>query len=553
MVSNELSADTASTASEIVWWKHGVVYQIYPRSFQDSNGDGIGDLQGIIDRLDYLNDGTPESLGIHAIWLSPFYPSPMADFGYDVADYNDVDPMFGDLETFDRLVAEAHKRGMKIIIDYVPNHSSSEHPWFLESRSSRDNPKRDWYIWRDAKPDGTPPNNWGSWFGGSAWEWDETTGQYYLHLFDKGQPDLNWRNPEVYSAMMDVLKFWLDRGVDGFRMDVVHFILKHPDLLDNPIREGITVDPQALDFFMYQEHRYDIAQPEVHAINRDFRRLLDSYGETVAVGEIFMEDIHEWAKYYGDAEGAEFHVPFNFRLMELKKWDATAFRTDVELMESAIPDHAWPNYVLGNHDQKRLATRYGARNARTAGMLLLTLRGTPTLYNGDELIMEEGKIPLSKIQDPQGVNLGAERSRDGCRTPMQWDASENAGFSTVEPWLPVSDDYQTRNVAVQKGDPRSSLNFYRKLLSLRNGSPALTLGSYRALEAPEDTYVYVRAYGNEIKLVALNFSDEPKTIDLSRAGNIVLSTEMDREGALNGSTLDLRPNEGVLIELLPVE
>jgi alpha-glucosidase len=477
----------------------------------------------------------------------------MADFGYDVADYRNVDPMFGDLETFDRLVAEAHKRGMKIIIDYVPNHSSSEHEWFKESRSSRDNLKRDWYIWRDAKPDGTPPNNWGSWFGGSAWEWDETTGQYYLHLFDKGQPDLNWRNPEVHSEMMDVLKFWLERGVDGFRMDVVHFILKHPDLLDNPLREGAVLDPDALDFFAYQEHRYDIAQPEVHEINRQFRRLLDSYGETVAVGEIFMEDIHEWAKYYGETDAEEFHVPFNFRLMELKKWDAEAFRADVDLMESAIPEHAWPNYVLGNHDQKRLATRYGARNARTAGMLLLTLRGTPTLYNGDELGMEEGKIPPHKIQDPQGVNLGAERTRDACRTPMQWDASENAGFSTVEPWLPVSEDYQTRNVAVQRADPTSIYNFYRKLLWMRNGSQALTLGSYRALQSPEGTFVYLREYAGETKLIALNFSDAPQTIDISRAGQVIMSTQMDRDDALNGSTLDLRPNEGVLIELQPVE
>ncbi len=534
------------------WWKRGVVYQIYPRSFQDSNGDGIGDLQGVIDRLDYLNDGTPNSLGVTAIWLSPFFPSPMADFGYDVSDYCNVDPLFGNLETFDRLVAEAHQRGIKIIIDYVPNHTSSEHPWFKEARSSRDNPKRDWYIWRDAKPDGSVPNNWGSWFGGSAWEWDEHTGQYYLHLFDKAQPDLNWRNPDVYSAMMDVLKFWLERGVDGFRMDVVHLILKHPDLLDNPLREDIVVDPEALDIFMYQHHVYDTDQPEVHEIMRDFRRLLDSYGEVVGVGEIFMEDVHRWTRYYGENESDEFHIPFNFRLLRMPHWDAAAFRADVELMESVIPDYAWPNYVLGNHDTKRLATRHGPQNARTAGMLLLTLRGTPTLYNGDEIGMEEGIIPPHMIRDPQGIILGAERSRDGCRTPVQWDASTGAGFTSGEPWLPLSDDYQTRNIAVQSQDPTSIYNFYRRMIWYRNQSPALSIGDYRSLESPDGTFVYLREHGDEQLLIALNFSDDPQTVEVSRAGNVVISTLMDRDEMLDGRTLELRPNEGVVIELEPL-
>jgi alpha-glucosidase len=550
MVSSEVSD---VMAEQSVWWKHGVIYQIYPRSFQDSNSDGIGDLQGIIDRLDYLNDGTPQSLGITAIWLSPFYPSPMADFGYDVADYCDVDPMFGDLETFDRLIAEAHKRGIKIIIDYVPNHTSDQHPWFIESRSSRDNPKRDWYIWRDAKPDGSPPNNWGSWFGGSAWQWDEATGQYYLHLFDKAQPDLNWRNPKVYKEMMDVLKFWLERGVDGFRMDVVFLILKHPDMPDNPLRENAVIEPDTQDIFAHLQHVYDADQPEVHEIMRDFRRLLDSYGERVGVGEIFMDDLERWVKYYGENEHDEFHIPFNFRLLQRPTWDADAFRNEVEMLEAAIPDYAWPNYVLGSHDAKRFATRYGPRNARTGGLMLLTLRGTPTFYNGDELGMEEGNIPPEKIQDPQGINLGADRSRDGCRTPMQWDASENAGFSTVEPWLPVSDDYQTRNVAVQSADPTSSLNFYRKLIWMRTASSALTFGSYRALESPEGTFVYLREHGEETKLIALNFSDDPQTIAISRAGQVVLSTQMDREETLNGNSLELRPNEGILVDLQPLK
>ncbi|MCI0397708.1 MAG: alpha-amylase [Chloroflexi bacterium] len=401
------------------WWQRGVVYQIYPRSFQDTTADGVGDLQGILDRLDYLN-GTPESLGIDAIWISPFYPSPMADFGYDVADYCDVDPLFGDLDTFDRLVAEAHRRDIKIIIDYVPNHTSDQHAWFVESRRSRHNPKRDWYIWQDPKPDGSPPNNWGSFFGGPAWTFDEETGQYYLHQFVKEQPELNWRNPEVRQAMMDALRFWLDRGVDGFRMDVVGLLIKDEQLRDNPPNPNASPDLPPNAIFHRQLQVYNMDRDEVHEIIRDFRRLLDEYNDRCAIGELWYE-LPRWIRYYGE-NGEGLHLPFNFRLMQ-QPWQAQAMRRSVDELEAALPGFAWPNYVLGNHDIRRLVSRFGSQaQARVAAMLLLTLRGTPTLYYGDELGMENGVIPPEKIQDPQGINLGPEWTRDVARTPMQWDS-----------------------------------------------------------------------------------------------------------------------------------
>jgi alpha-glucosidase len=531
------------------WWQRGVVYQIYPRSFKDSNHDGVGDLQGIISHLDYLNDGTTESLGIDAIWISPFFPSPMADFGYDVADYTDVDPLFGDLETFDRLIEAAHKRGIKVIIDFVPNHSSDQHEWFIESRSSRDNPKRDWYIWRDPKPDGSPPNNWGSWFGGPAWTFDETTGQYYLHSFVKEQPDLNWRNPEVYEAMLDVLRFWLERGVDGFRMDVVFLLVKHPELPDKPLRADVDfgkVSPN--DLYGMQIHMYDRDQEGIHDVLSDFRRLTDSYGDTCIIAEIWVDDLSRWVRYYGE-EGSGVQLPFNFRLMEIPEWNAALIRQSVDEFEEALPAHGWPNYVLGSHDKTRIATRIGQAQARVAAMLMLTLRGTSTLYNGDEIGMEEGDIPPDKIQDPQGLNLGPERSRDGCRAPLQWDDSAYAGFSTVEPWLPVNDDYSERNVAAQRHQAGSILNLYRRLMWYRKDTPALYGGDYRSFASPDGTYVYLREAGGERRLIALNFTHEEKSVTLPYSGEIAVSTHMDRQEAVSG-TLVLRPDEGVIIAVM---
>jgi len=534
------------------WWQRGVVYQIYPRSFADTTSNGVGDLQGVIKKLDYLNDGSADSsssLGIDAIWLSPFYPSPMADFGYDVADYCDVNTIFGRLENFDLLVSEAHRRGIKIIIDYVPNHSSNQHPWFIESRNSRDSAKRDWYIWRDPKPDGSLPNNWGSVFGGPAWTWDEPTGQYYFHQFLKEQPDLNWRNPEVRQAMFDVLHFWLDRGVDGFRMDVVGMIMKDTEMRDNPPDPNADPHLPENDIFRRNLHLYNEDQEEVHQILREFRKILDQYGDRCVIGELWYK-LPSWVKYYGQ-NGDGLHLPFNFRLLDLP-WDAMAFRRSVDELEAALPPFGWPNYVLGNHDRRRLASRVGTSQARVAAMLLLTLRGTPTLYYGDELGLENGIITLDIMQDPQGHNLGLEKTRDQERTPMQWNSQPYAGFSTVEPWLPVGPDYEERNVAVQKADPASILNLYRQLLMYRRNTPALVQGAYRSLDVEhEDCFVYLREHPEGPRIIALNFTDQPRSISVpcKDHGEIALSTYLDRTGKVSLSELSLRPHEGIIIEM----
>ncbi|MEM1271444.1 MAG: alpha-amylase family glycosyl hydrolase, partial [Bacteroidota bacterium] len=424
------------------WWKTGVVYQVYPRSFQDANRDGVGDLAGILSRVGYL----AHTLGIDAVWLSPFYRSPMADFGYDVADYTDVDPIFGTLEDFDELRAAIHAHGLKLIVDFVPNHSSDQHPWFMESRLSKESPKRDWYVWRDPAPDGGPPNNWLSVFGGSAWTFDEPTGQYYLHSFLEEQPDLNWRNPDVEAAMHDALRFWLDRGVDGFRLDVAHFIMKDPELRDNPLASDAGEYHKDMGDYDTQEHIHDKGHPDVHAAFARIRQVLDEYPDRYSVGEIHEFDWEQWASYYGNGKGL--HMPFNFGLLKAK-WEAGSVREIVDAVEAAVPDNGWPNYVLGNHDEKRIATRLGEPQSRAAAVLLLTLRGTPTLYYGDELGMREASIPDALQQDPWGQRVPG-LGRDGCRTPMQWDASSNAGFTEAAmPWLPVQSGYPHRNVAAE--------------------------------------------------------------------------------------------------------
>jgi alpha-glucosidase len=535
----------AISSSNLHWWQRGVVYQIYPRSFMDSNHDGIGDLQGVIQKLDYLS-----ILGIDAIWFSPIFPSPMADFGYDVSNYCDIHPMFGDLAIFDRLVAEAHQRGMKVIIDWVPNHTSDQHPWFLESRRSISDPKRDWYIWRDPKAGGEPPNNWGSFFGGPAWTYDAATGQYYLHQFCIEQPELNWRNPAVRAAMLDTLRFWLKRGVDGFRMDVVGLLVKDKDLRDNPPDPDASPDLPPNDVFNRQLHVYNLDQDEVHDIVRDIRGVLDEYDDRCGIGELWGP-LPRWVKYYG-AHGEELHLPFNFRLMDDATWKASVMRRSVDDMEAILPSFAWPNYVLGNHDRIRLATRFGGQpQARLAAMMLLSLRGTPTIYYGDELGFENGVIPPEKIQDPQGINLGPERTRDVARTPMQWDASPNAGFSIVESWLPVSADFTTRNVEVQLKDPGSILNLYRKLLALRRDTPALYGGSYQPVDTSgADCFAYLRQDVDEKWLVVLNFSDRAELVSVNPGnGLILLSTHLDRQEKVSLKELALRPYEGVIIEV----
>lgn len=537
--------------TDFFWWQTGVVYQIYPRSFQDSNQDGIGDLAGITQRLDYLSD----ILGVDAIWLSPFYPSPMADFGYDVSDYENVDPMFGTLEDFDRLVSEAHRRILRVIIDFVPNHTSDQHPWFIESRSSRDSPKRDWYFWRDPKPDGSLPNNWLSLFGGKAWEYDEKTRQYYLHIFLKEQPDLNWRNPEVKAAMLGALRFWMERGVDGFRLDVAHFIMKDPELRDNPPNPDFRKAEFPAGEYPTQLHIHDIAHPDVHKVFREIRQLLNAYSKErprYSVGEIHLFNWKEWAKYYGENLD-ELHMPFNFAFIRHTPWQPKAIQAVVEGIEAAVPPGAWPNYVMGNHDEPRLASRFGKEQARLAAMLLLTLRGTPTLYQGDELGMENVEIPLEKQQDPFGLRVPGS-GRDLCRTPMQWTPGENAGFSEagVETWLPLSPKYPMENVEIELKDDQSILNLYRRLLALRKATPALNRGSYTTTgETTDACFSFLRQADGKKLLITLNFSGNeihPLTGMLGK-GEIKLSTNLDRSGTISFDTLHLRPHEGLIIEI----
>ena len=537
--------------SPYLWWKNGVIYQIYPRSFQDSNGDGIGDLEGVIQRMDYLTD----TLGVDAIWLSPFYPSPMADFGYDVSNYTDVDPMFGDLEIFDRLVDLAHRRNLQVIIDFVPNHTSDQHPWFAASRQSRTNPKRSWYVWRSAKPDGSLPNNWLSNFGGPAWEFDQKTGQYYLHSFLKEQPDLNWRNPQVKSAMFDAIRFWLDRGVDGFRLDVAHFIMKDPGLGDNPPNlHPEKVVFKAMGDYDSQIHLNDKGHPDVHAVFRELRQILDEYSRErprFSVGEIHVFDLDKWCSYYGENLD-ELHMPFNFSLIGLP-WKLGAMRQVVDSLESVLPDGAWPNYVLGNHDEPRLGTRYGAENIRLAAMLLLTLRGTPTIYYGDELGMVNVSIPAEKEQDPWGKRVPG-LGRDPARTPMQWDSTAGAGFSSTHAeklWLPLAPDFDRINVERERFDPHSVLNLYRKLLQVRKDTPALNAGTYRSLDGfPDDSFVFIRQSGDQKVLVVLNSSSEPLPccVTLPGKGRVAVSSGLNREGEqVTLDNLVVAGKEGLII------
>lgn len=531
------------------WWKYGVIYQIYPRSFMDSNRDGVGDLQGVIEKMDYLNDGTKNSLGVDALWLSPIFPSPMADFGYDVADYCDIDPLFGNLATIDRLVAEAHRRNMKVILDYVPNHTSDRHPWFIESRSDRKNPRRDWYIWRDAKPDGSLPNNWGSAFGGPAWEWDERTGQYYLHSFLKEQPELNWRNADMKATMLDVLRFWMERGVDGFRMDVVGMLLKDPQLRDNPISKENPGPAHPNNLYYRQQHIHDQDLDEVHAIIREIRAVLDEYPERCGIGELWYA-LPRWIRYYG-IHGDELQLPFNFRLMN-QPWNARAIRQSVDELEEALPEFAWPNYVLSNHDAQRLVSRVGEKQARVAAMLLLTLRGTPTLYYGEELGMENAVIAADQMQDPQGLRLGTDQSRDYGRTPMQWTDGPFSGFSTIKPWLPLTQNYREKNVAAENSDPASMLNLFRTLIHFRKEHPVLQSGSYLPVEGEsEDCFVFERIGDDEVYLVALNFSNKETSVHLpgGLTGQILVSTYLDGSPLLIRDDLKLRNDEGVILKV----
>lgn len=522
------------------WWKSGVVYQIYPRSFADSDGDGVGDLPGITGSLEYLT-----WLGVDAIWLSPIFVSPMADFGYDVSDYTDVDPLFGTLSDFEELTDRAHRLGLKVILDFVPNHTSFEHPWFVESSSSQSSPKRDWYIWADPADGGVPPNNWRGLTKadepGSAWTWDEGTGQYFLATFSPAQPDLNWREPEVREAMLGVMRFWLERGADGFRIDMIDWLGKDAELRDDPPLPEI-VETES-DFALYAVRQLN--RPETYDYIRLMREAVDEYGG-VAIGEVaYGLSPDRLVPYYGDGE--LLHLPFNFNLITLPLEAERVREFVAEYDDALLEAGAWPNYCLGNHDNPRVS-RHGGRQARLATMMLLTLRGTPFLYYGDELSLENVEVPEQRRRDPWTNPLTGE-GRDPERTPMQWSAGANAGFSVAEPWLPVGAGYESQNVEAQKRDPGSTLSFNRALLGLRRRSNALSVGDYRPLEdAAESCFAYLREGTDGVYLISLNFGYSEISLTLPLNGKVEVSTLMDRRGRESGSIV-LRPGEGCVVEL----
>jgi alpha-glucosidase len=524
------------------WWRRGIVYQVYPRSFQDSDGDGVGDIPGILARLDHL-----ERLGVDAIWLSPVYRSPMKDFGYDISDYCDVDPSFGTLADLDALIAELHARGMKLIMDFVPNHTSDQHPWFVESASSRTNPKADWYLWRDPAPDGGPPNNWRSMFGGIGWQWCEARGQYYYHAFLKEQCDLDWRNPAVVAAMHDVLRFWLARGVDGFRVDVIWHLLKDPDFRDNPPNPDWTPDLPEVRRLL---ETMTCDQPGILDLVRGFRRVLDEFDDRLLIGEVYLP-IERMCTYYGDHLDAA-HLPFNFQLL-MNPWRADVVAGLIESYERHLPKGAWPNWVLGNHDNGRVASRFGAAQARVAAMYLLTARGTPTLFQGDELGLTDGVIPPDRVQDPQEKNEPGlpGHNRDIARTPMQWDAGPKAGFTTGEPWLPLVPGHRGVNVAIEEADPGSMLNLHRRLIALRRRHAALSVGEVKVVAVRGDLLVYERRAGSEAFLIALNLGHRRIETDLAEAvgARIVLTCKGGRKGEVVGRTLGIDADDGLVMAL----
>ena len=510
----------ANATAQDTWWKHAVIYEIYPRSFQDSNGDGVGDINGITSRLDYLHD-----LGIGAIWITPMYPSPLVDFGYDVSDYTAIDPLYGTMADFDHLVAEAKKRNIRVIMDFVPNHTSDQHPWFKESRSSRNNPKRDWYIWRDGRGPGQPPNNWQSWFGHSAWQFDPTTGQYYYHHFYVQQPDLNWRNPEVRKAMYDAMRFWLDRGVAGFRLDAVSRLFEDPNLHDDPILPGKNAygDPNI-------QHKYTDNLPGIHDVLREMRQVVDAYpGNPVLISEADEPNITELTKMYG-AKGDEVQLPMDFQIADVNKLSAPEFRRLLDEVDHNAA-HDQPLFFFSNHDQPRQWDRYGDgvhndQIAKLMAALLLTTRQTPLMYYGEEIGMRTTP-PTRKedVQDPIGkIGWPEEKGRDGERTPMQWDNSKDFGFSTADhTWLPIPPSAAEYNASVESKDPRSIFSLYKRLLALRQSEPALQNmreGSYVPLDREDPcvlAYLRKNPGSSDSVLVVLNMSGEERTVKLDLA------------------------------------
>jgi alpha-glucosidase len=528
----------SAQATNLQWWQTAVIYEVAVVSFQDSNGDGKGDLPGLINRIDHL-----EWLGIDALWLTPIYTSPFLDLGYDIADFCGVNPAFGTMADFDRLLAELHARDIRLILDFVPNHSSDRHPWFVESRSSRSNDKRDWYVWANASSNGGPPNNWLSRFGGSAWEWDQETEQYYYHSFLKEQPDLNWRNPKLRAAMYEVLRFWLRRGVDGFRVDASAVLVEDELLRDdppNPDNGADTPPPQRLKRIFTDDRRESLTYLE------EMREVVDEFPNRVLAGEV-QGKIDRIGQFYGEKK-PRFHLPLNFALLDCP-WDALSLQANIDAYLNAIPDEAWPDWVIGGHDKKRVASKLGQEQARILAMLLLTLKGTPFLFAGDEIGMEQVEIPEDHIQDPfEKLVPGYGLNRDPQRSPMRWDGSDGGGFTSGTPWLPLGSDVGERNVERLKNDRRSLLLLYRRLIGLRHREPLLTAGDYRPMRSSNDILTYKRVGQDGEVLVALNITNEPRRLQWDGRGSILLSTYLDDAESRAEGPMLLRPNEGVIIK-----
>lgn len=529
------------------WWRGGVIYQIYPRSYQDSNGDGIGDLPGITSRLEHV-----AQLGVDGVWLSPFFKSPMKDFGYDVSDYRDVDPMFGTLDDFRALVKRAHELGLKVMIDQVLSHTSDQHPWFKESRTSRDNPKADWYVWADAREDGTPPNNWMSIFGGSAWQWDTGRLQYYMHNFLTSQPDLNFHNPEVQQAVLDDVRFWLELGVDGYRLDTANFYFHDRQLRNNPGRgmpDGEDPAVNSNNPYAWQRHLYDKSQPENLEFLRRLRALLDEYPDTTMVGEIGDDDgLARMAEY--TRGGDKLHMAYCFDLLGTQ-YSATYLHGFFSRFLQTVGD-GWPCWALSNHDVPRLASRWGGadpdgRLLRLAAALQMSLRGTPCIYQGDELGLTEADISYEELQDPYGITMWPKfKGRDGCRTPMPWEAdAPHGGFGTAKPWLPVSPSHLP--LAVDRQGPDGLMAYYRQLLQWRRGQPALVHGDMALLPCDEQVLAFTRSHKGRRIVCVFNFSGQPaKWQTPADMGSLQPVEGSGLGGAtVTGTTVDLAPWGGL--------
>ena len=525
--------------SDLRWWQRAVIYEIATISFQDSNGDGKGDLPGLLQRVDYL-----QWLGVDAIWLTPIYPSPMLDLGYDIADFCAIDPLFGTMQDFDNLVSALHTRDMRLILDFVPNHTSDRHPWFQESRASRESNKRQWYIWADACSNGGAPNNWLSRFGGSAWQWDEHTEQYYYHSFLLEQPDLNWRNPDVRKAMAHVLRFWLRRGVDGFRIDASAVLAEDALLRDDPPNDTFnerTPPPQRLKR-MFTDDR-----PESMIYLEEIRKVVDEFDDRMLAGEV-QGKTDRIGHFYGEAE-PRLHLPLNFALLDTP-WDVLSLQAHIDAYMNAIPKEAWPDWVIGGHDKRRVASTIGQAQARILAMLVLTIRGTPFFFAGDEIGMEQVPIPPEHVQDPfEKLVGGYGLNRDPERSPMRWNDGHAGGFTSGHPWLPMGDDIAAHNVASLQADERSILWLYRRLIQVRRAERPLIAGEYVPMRSTNDILMYKRVWREQEILVALNTVHQPRRLEIPGQGTQLLSTYLDGEGMIVTPSRLLRASEGLMVKL----